>query len=274
MIIVGAGRSGNTLLRRLLMERTEIYIPPETYAIGGIVANILKSPRLPWTVQIDLALGALEYQPEFTTFGVGTLRDFALDAKAWPSERQRLGDLLYELYRWLGNHQGVPAQWIGEKTPLNTLQLGLIRAVFPFGNFLYIQRDPFDVVASYVNAGIYTDYAEAADRWLLSNRAWRAFKTRLPRSSVCELTYEEVAQSPDSELNRVIERFGIPKRQQLLETENLLGDVHQKNHHRLVSAAVTTSRVGASRRTLPARARRTLAMKLNRAAIEAGYAPL
>jgi protein-tyrosine sulfotransferase len=274
VIIVGAGRSGNTLLRRLLMERTEIYFPPETYAIGGIAANILRNPRLPWTVQVDLALGALEYQSEFTTFGVATLRDFALAAKQWPPRRQRLGDLLYELYLWLGNRHGVYAQWIGEKTPLNTLQLGLIRAVFPLANFLYIQRDPFDVVASYVNSGIYTDYEEAADRWLLSMKAWRACKIRLPQSAVCELTYEEVAANPEGELNRVIERFGMPRRQRFLDTKHLLGDVDQRSHHRLVPETVTTSRIGSSRSTLPQRVRLALAIKLNRAATMAGYAPL
>ena len=43
LLIVGSGRSGNTLLRKLLMENCNIYIPPESYVLGQEVITHLNA---------------------------------------------------------------------------------------------------------------------------------------------------------------------------------------------------------------------------------------
>lgn len=35
--IIGSGRSGNTLLRRILTKKNGIVIPPETYVLGKVI---------------------------------------------------------------------------------------------------------------------------------------------------------------------------------------------------------------------------------------------
>jgi protein-tyrosine sulfotransferase len=274
LIIAGAGRSGNTVLRRLIFEAADIYIPPESYFLSGMVETILSNSRLCWASQVDLALGALEYQTEFSTFGIDGLRKFALSAKNWPETDRQLGYLVVELYRWIAHQKNISAQWVGDKTPLNTLRLGLIHRLFPSGCYVYIERDPFDVVASYVNAGLYADYLQAADRWLQSKRAWKSFRCKVDDSKAYEVRYEHLVASPSEETARLMRKLGIPAREACLNVNSVLGDVGLLSHHRRVLDHVTTSRIGASRVSLPQTARKALAELLNAEAVASGYPPL
>lgn len=274
LIVAGAGRSGNTLLRRLLVERAEIYIPPETYVLGSIVATLLKNKRLCWEEQVNLSLGAFEYHPEFVTFGLDSLKDFAGSAKHWPPSRQQVGTLIYELYVWLAYQKGIRATWVGDKTPMNTLQLGLIDKLFPMGRYIYMERDPFDVVSSYVRAGIYNNYVEAADRWLLSRKAWKSFRSRIEADKCCEIKFEDLVRLPHQVITQVLRKFDIPERESPLDVTRLLGDVGLRKHHEQVFGGITTISIGVARKTLPPQARIDLAKRLNAEATAAGYAPL
>ncbi len=274
LIVAGAGRSGNTLLRRLLIERAEIYIPPETYVLGGIVSTLLKNNRLCWDSQVNLALGSLEYHPEFTTFGVDSLRDFALSAKQWPLARRQVGTLVYELYGWFAARLQIRASWIGDKTPLNTMHLGLIDGLFPFGRYVYMERDPFDVVASYVKIGACGNYHEAAERWILSRKAWSSFRWSAQSDRAVKVRYEDLIRFPDQTISSILDRFGIPERTCPLDATLVLGDVGSRQHHDQVLGRITTNAVGVGRANLPPEVRSTLGRKLNKAAVAAGYSPL
>jgi len=274
VLVVGAGRSGNTLFRRLLMEGGAIYIPPETYVLAGIASNVLRNPRLCWSSQVDLVLGSITYQPEFHTFGVESLTEIAAIAKHWPYQRRRAGNLLVETYRWLAEKNGIPAAWVGDKTPLNTLRLGLIDKLFPASSYVFMLRNPFDVVMSYVKSRIYSDYLEAADRWLVSYRAWRAFRSHLPTSRFCEIRFENLLKSPSAEVDRVMRQFGIPQRRSRLTLAERLGDVSVHVHHKRVLGEIQAANASPTGSSVPIQLRKLLAIKLNDAAVEAGYEPL
>jgi hypothetical protein len=47
LFIAGAGRSGNTLLRRMMMERLSIYMPPETYVLSRLADYRIRARGLP-----------------------------------------------------------------------------------------------------------------------------------------------------------------------------------------------------------------------------------
>ncbi len=274
LFILGAGRSGNTLLRRLLIERSQIFIPPETYALTGIAATLLRNKHMNWSAQVDLALGALEFQPEFVTFGVASFSDFAIAAKQWDFRRRRAGTLVVELYRWLAVQRAVQTEWVGDKTPMNTLRLGLIDLLFPVARYVFIQRDPYDVVMSYIKSGIYSDPMKAADRWILSKRAWVAFRRGASATAALEVRYEDLVRCPDQVVARIMSAFGIPAREQWLDAARLLGDVTLREHHHRVLGDVSAASIGQGRTDLPANLRRLLARKLNSEAIDSGYMPI
>lgn len=274
IIIVGCGRSGNTLVRRLLMERADIYIPPESYVLGGVVSTLIRNPNVCWEECVNLVVSAFEYQSEFFTFEIESLKEFAVHAKGWGSERRSVGKLIYELYGWIAAKKEVAATWMGDKTPNNTLELGLIHRLFPNGKYLYIERDPFDVVDSYIKAGIYSNYMDAADRWLISKKAWKSFRTMVPESQVLTMTYEDLVGNNEKSITTVMSAFGIPNRIGRFGGILDLGDVNHHSHHSEVVNQITSSSVGKGRTQIPTEVRADLAKRLNEEACRSGYLPL
>lgn len=250
LFVVGSGRSGNTLLRRLLIEQLNIYIPPETYVLPKVAEYRIRGKSLPWEDFVNLTVSSFEYHSEFETFGMETLRDFSISAKNWTKERKTVSSLVCGLYCHIANKSGIDSCWIGDKTPLNTLYLGRIDRIIPGAFYIYLLRDGVDVAASYVNAGIYETFEEAADRWVQSNRSWKAFKKKLVDSRYMEVRYEDMVMSPEGTLERIISQFGIPRRELDRPVEPQLGDVAMRAHHENVRNDPNTESIGKGRSIL------------------------
>jgi hypothetical protein len=275
LIIVGAGRSGNTLLRRLLMEQGRIYIPPETYVWTSQIHAFLRAPGLNWQSKVALALGQLEFGPEFDTFEIASLREFALLAVDWPVERQSLGDLIHGLYGWLAEQKQIEADWVGEKTPMNLGRIGLISNMFPQARYLYIERDGVDVAFSCRENGFYPDLASGARRWVQSRLAWRDFAKQLPAARKAEVRYDEMVADHEAVIGRLLSHFGIKTRAHPIDVTKALGDVSTRaHHHRVKSATVARSTGEPVRSKLSAEEQQELDAVFGASLQDAGYEPV
>lgn len=273
LFIVGSGRSGNTLFRRLLMERWSIYIPPETYVLPKIVDYRVRGRGLSWQALVDLTVSAFEYHPEFETFEIQSLREFSLEARKYPTERRTFQDLLFGLYGYFSRRAGIECDWLGDKTPLNTLDLGRIdRHAMPGAHYCYLLRDGVDVAVSYVDAGIYGSLEEAAERWVLSQRSWEGFRSRIPSAKRLEVRYEDLVSAPDSVLGGVVSKFRIPERESPIDLAAALGDVGRREHHSNVMKRTSVSSIGKGRRALTTSERKRLRPILSGWLEHCGYA--
>jgi len=210
VFIVGSGRSGTTLLRRLLMENGDIYIPPETYVLGPTLQGAQKLRSCEWEDLVSYVAGRFEYEPEFYHFRIDSLRKFALEQRSLGTDRRSLECLLDGLYRHFGHEEGCDRAFWGDKTPYNTFFLPEISAVFPGAKFIGMQRDGCDVVVSYVKAGIYGDYEAAAHRWIESNILLERFREKNAHCLML-LRYEDLIAETDVHLDKVLAFTGIPK---------------------------------------------------------------
>lgn len=253
LFIVGCGRSGNTLLRRLLMEKFDLYIPPETYVLPRQIEQYVFNSALRWPEKVDVVLSLLENHPEFETFSVSSFDDFRLDAKVMTDRERTFESLISALYHWLGSVNGVGSRWVGDKTPLNTLNLGIIGKAFPSAKFIYLERDPVDVVRSYLNSGIYENSKDAAQRWKTSFNAWTRFSKSKASSDLIEVRYEQLVATPDEIVEAIGRQFSIPERDQKKVFESsALGDVSLRTHHANVNKPPMTSSIGKGRKEISA----------------------
>ncbi|WP_420554888.1 sulfotransferase family protein [Neptuniibacter marinus] len=251
LFIVGCGRSGNTLLRRLLMERFDIYIPPESYVLPRQINQYLVSGHLKWVEKVDVILSFIENHPEFNTFGVKSLRGFKKEAKEWKSSEQTYLNLIVGLYQWLAINNNCDSLWVGDKTPLNTLNLGLLNKAFPNAKFIFLERDPVDVIQSYLASGIYDNAIDASLRWQRSLTAWLRFKKIKHKSDLIELQYERLVTNHDSVLEEIGKQFLLPERDRGKGFElSSLGDVLSRSHHSNVKNAPSTGSIGKGRVTI------------------------
>ena len=107
--------------------------------------------------------------------------EFSFKAKKMVINNQTLSDLFDEFYRYLPKN-GKNAK-PGDKTPLNTLHIQELITTFPHAKFIILRRSPFDVVSSYLEAGLYDTVEDVYGRWEASEVSLRKLKRILRMST-------------------------------------------------------------------------------------------
>ena len=189
--IVGAGRSGTTLLRLMLSGHSRLHVTPETWFIAPLVARLqigvpLDEAEREWAVQSivshyrwpDLGVGEAELRAELARSDASTLRDVT-DA----------------VYACVARAAHKPR--IGDKTPTYVRILPQLAALYPEAQFIHLLRDGRDVALSYIDAGWKPRcYEGARFEWTEAVRAARSFGAAVGPARWHEVRYEDLVQAP------------------------------------------------------------------------------
>lgn len=250
--VVGSGRCGSTLLRRILQVSPEVHIPPESYVLGRVINLFLRNRDRPWSMLVHTALSQFEFHPDFDVFGI-SLRRLAHRLADVPPGRRSLALILDSLYRYHGETtEEVFERW-GDKTPINVYWLDRIRGVFPDAQFIHLVRDGVDVARSMsLKSGRDADLAYAATRWKTSLRAVETFRRR-HEIRCCEVRYEKLVTNPMAVVERICGFLDISFRRSMIESlhhAKTMRDVATYGHHRRVSMPIDTESIGKGRREL------------------------
>lgn len=179
--IVGAPRSGTTLLRFMLDSHSQMAIPPETGFLT--LANGLsgRGDKL----RQDFArvlLRSPNIEPLRSDFG---LSEEALRRELNKIEPFTLAEGYRAFYRLYANRFGKP-RW-GDKTPVYAKALNLIREVFPEARFIHLIRDGRDVALS-----LRRMWFSPGDRVEDQAKYWREFVEAARRDGFGHRDYLEV----------------------------------------------------------------------------------
>lgn len=197
--IIGCGRSGNTVLRRVLCENYDVAIPPENPFIYSMVKNMVLTGR---NGRIEAGLGSLRREltkprvrslPDGTFYKIDKLAEFSLDFDALAEElRQRtdvtIADIFSAVYQDNARRQR-RNRW-GDKTPVMVFNYPLIRKLYPQARFVFMVRDPVDCAASYL-LRMNVPVARTAARWSMAARVAQKIHHRDP-NSILTLRYEDL----------------------------------------------------------------------------------
>ncbi len=266
--IIGVGRSGNTLFRRILTAHSKIYIPPETFVLGACIQKFKRfGSKMSWPDLVHFTFSQFEFHPEFHTFDVwlGPLVNRLLNL---PRQQRNLAFLLNSFYKYHASMHEQPMQRWGDKTPMNSLDDTLIRGdfpsqigkgvpqtlvrllkVFPDAQFLYIYRDGCDVVNSFLRGGFVANLEEAAKRWLHTNRQARNFVARYP-GQCHSVRYEDLVSTPEKTVTAVCDFLDLDFELEMLssnETASQLGDVPAWVWHKQVNEPINPANPGKGR---------------------------
>ena len=251
--IIGSGRSGNTLLRRMINNHSILKIPPETYVLGKAIRRYRQNRGMRWNDLVEYVFSAFEFHPEFETFDI-SLRPLVQELKNTPRSNRNLAYMLDRFYHYSCQKTGSNCVRWGDKTPLNTFYLERIFAIFPDAKFIHILRDGCDVVSSYVNSGIYKSLKEAAERWIASVELVEKFYMSHPSVGIT-IRYEELVSDPKNTLINLCGFLGVDFEEQMLaniseSNSNKMGDVEKRAHHSNVMKPVSVSSIGRGRAEL------------------------
>lgn len=250
--IIGSGRSGNTLLRSMLVKGGDVSIPPESYVWPKIIRLYSTYNFLPWDNICSLIIGEFEAYKEFFTWET-SLHKAYIKARNLPNNKRSLSYIIHIVYLTYQQERKEETIIWGDKTPINTIFIDKIQDVFSHGKYIHILRDPKDVVSSYVKANLYSKHQDAAVFWKTAIEKVIILKTKLPENQFHQVQYEDLVRFPEKELRKVCKFLEISYSPEMLEfwkNANTLGDVKYGEHHANLKNPLDETSIGKWKKTL------------------------
>jgi len=207
IFIVGAGRSGSTLLARLLHERGGVHFGPENFTLCETYLTYLRLLGTPWEERVRAILDLLVTQEEawrWKGVDIRAVREYLL-----ASEEHTLGNIIHAWYSYYGRAIGHPSDRWGCKTPNLTPFIGCFLEVFPRAKVIHLVRNPADVVTSFAHTDIprYSKPRQAEVLWYFYHSL---LHRRFGDRSIL-VRYEVLARDTESTLTRVERFLGISR---------------------------------------------------------------
>lgn len=195
-VIVGAPRSGTTLLRFMLDAHPELAIPPET-------GFLTQADRLAGMSREGLFETVTGHPPECPAW-----EDFGLPAVVYREALATLepftaGDGVRAFYRLYARAHG-KALW-GDKTPVHTFHLEAIGRLLPEARFIHIVRDGRDACLSWRRT-----WFSPGDEIRTVAAEWQRFVLAARQGGEAgvpylEVRYEDVVLEPEATLRSICE---------------------------------------------------------------------
>lgn len=198
--MVGAARSGTTMLRLMLDAHSELAIPPETQLVpelieaskedgadaDGIAELLITHRRFP-----DFDIQADDVRARFAAI-----------------EPFNISDAIREFFRLYAEKEGKP-RW-GDKTPGYSRYIKKIHRHLPEARFIHLIRDGRDVTLSRTKTLALKDVpiAKSARRW--KKRLKRAQRQGAKVDHYLELRYETLVSEPEATLRQICEFIELP----------------------------------------------------------------
>lgn len=199
VFVIGAPRSGTTLLARMLGSHSQIYGRAEPHLLTPLA-------HLGYYDTVDAApfdhLQAAQAAREFVAQLPRGEADYLDACRAY-------ADVLYGRMleaRGKGNTRFL------DKTPANALILPFIGKLYPSARYVVLTRHPAAVFSSYANSFFDGDYVAARRFNPILNRYVPAMAKFLRARAVplVHVRYEELVQRPEDEMRRVCDFLELP----------------------------------------------------------------
>ncbi|MBN1979702.1 MAG: sulfotransferase [Anaerolineae bacterium] len=203
IFIVGCGRSGTTLLQRMLDAHPEIAIAPETEFILRFWLYRDRYGDLGRDENYCQLIADIVAMPEFS--------EMRLDGGSFCQDAWHLDRGYAALFGLLLKHfaQVRHVDIVGEKTPRHVRYMNILERFFPAARFIHIVRDPRAVVESRRRVPWSTGSVSGdANMWRLDIRLSRR-NAPLDASSLYTLHYERLVQAPEESLREICRFLGV-----------------------------------------------------------------
>jgi protein-tyrosine sulfotransferase len=272
LFIIGSGRSGNTLLRAILVAHGEFAIPPESYVLGAVIREYYRFNFLPWPILARLIISRFESHSQFPTWELNVQPLYGRLA-GLPEKERNLARALDLFYKYYAEKKLPRATRWGDKTPMNTLHLDEIDAVFPNAQYIHMIRDGRDVTASYVSSGLYEDLDAAIQRWLTSVNQAQRLGARVGAERYQEVRYEVLVSQPEETL-RIVSRFlGTRYEPAMLNFPEIAGKLGDSDlpHHSSIWRSINPDSIGRWKRRLSRAQQQRVEEGLRDKLVELGY---
>lgn len=186
VFLVGAERSGTTLLRLMLQHHPSLSFHPEfEFAVDWI-------PDGPEWPDLQTYYDHLDKDRIFRSYNLHIDRTLS-----YP-------DLIRSFLQQLNERDGKPL--VGATVHRHFDKL---LRIWPDARFIYLIRDGRDVARSAITMGWSGNMWTACDRWIEAEQLWQRLSPTLPPDRRTEISYESLIRSVEPELGRLCEFMGL-----------------------------------------------------------------
>ncbi|HAC78934.1 MAG TPA: hypothetical protein DCG06_01475 [Deltaproteobacteria bacterium] len=197
IFLVGAPRSGTTLLARILSAHSEVASRAEPHLITplahlGYFGSVQKAPYDPFNVQQAIQ--------ELVSDLPGGEEDYLTALRAYT-------DSLYGAIL----EQTPDKKYFLDKTPANSLVLPFLTKLYPQAGYIVLTRHPLAILSSYVNSFFDGDYQVAMEHNPILQRYVPALARMLREKPVpfIPIRYEDFVADPEAGFRKICEHLDI-----------------------------------------------------------------
>lgn len=213
IFIIGVGRSGTTLLQSILNAHSEIAFTPETHFLYQYLG--LKNQGNIRNIDVIIDLLDKDEKLKRLNLNIGEIARECDPIKSqdfWPDLYKKL------LLKYLANQS---KKIIGDKDPMNSGLLPLIKLHFPEAYIIHIIRDPRDVVLSRLRSNWGKKFpliAHLGDHKISLEKALKE-GPELFGDNYQEVRYEDLISNTETEVRRLCEGINVPFEVEMLDFE-------------------------------------------------------
>ncbi len=208
IFIVGANRSGTTLLRLILNAHPNIGIPEEIIYFGSFMAGVpiekWRSPGLSEEAYQAFVINFIEEKCQV----LDDIDHHAVCAQVLASKKR---DFCHPyktvLEAWAGAHG--KQRW-GEKTPGNLFYADILLQMFPDAKFIHLIRDPRAGVSSMMKTDFFPDDIafNAMSRRKFMRKGRAILEKSVPTAQRLLLRYEDIVTEPEVTIRAICNFIG------------------------------------------------------------------
>ena len=223
--IVGAGRSGTTLLRLILSAHSRLHILPETWFILDLVKEMPLNAALS-RAQVKRATDIMtaDYRWPEMEIDPDVLRD-----RAGQLAMPRLADILNLVY--LEHLSRAGKSRFGDKTPTYIRIVPQLATIYPGARFIHLIRDGRDVAISRIRLGWERYYERTKFEWTLAMEKRREYAVSAYAGRIMEVRYEQLVDHLEATVQEICSFLGERYEPTMLSWQHLTTLIPDRERH-------------------------------------------
>jgi Sulfotransferase family len=241
IFILGAPRSGTTLLSLMLDSHSRIAIPYESHFIVSYFRRFVESGNAWNPADRKSVVESILREPYVRKWDRPVcINDIRLEAC------DTLAGTIDQIFGAYAGHCGKD-RW-GDKTPGYTGHAHVLNSLFPNCQFIHLIRDGRDVAISHARQPWGpADWPTALVSWVAVVGCARKMLAMLPPTRRYEIRFEELVENPDRELRVLMEFLGMAYEESMVSAytsraSNKVGARIENQHANLAKPPSTSER--------------------------------
>jgi len=202
LFVLGAERSGTTLLMAMLGHHQRIAVPEVVWYYPRFRPYLHTYGDLSIDVNFRTLAEEMIFGLKTPFWGLNVNPTSFLEEIIHRSPERTFAGIYAAMHEYYAEQEGKP-RW-GEKTPHNLYFVGEILEDFPQAQFIFLTRDGRDASADYLESSFGpTNIYTAAQSWKRAQKAVVSFRTSLKKDQWLDVSYEQLVRKPAATLQIV-----------------------------------------------------------------------